>query len=592
MFLAKANHLAKQTIFKYKHQGQYQDITWFEAREQVALAALGLKTLGIGAGERVAILSENRPEWAMADLAILGLGASDVPIYATSSPEEVAYVVRHAAAKAIFVSNDEQLQKIIPQLSELPSLKTIIIFEDDANRAPQVFSWLALQQLVKVSASEALNAFEDEVKNVKCDDLATIIYTSGTTGPPKGVMLTHQNFLINCEDAKEAIRLGRNDQTLSFLPLSHVFERMAGFYFPLMVGAPIAYAESMNTVPENLLEVKPTMACAVPRFYEKIYQKIMTSVEQSTPIKKKLIKWALTVGYATIPYRLKRLTMPSWLYCQYQIARLLVFKKLKKSLGGRLTQFISGGAALPRYLGEFFYAAGIMILEGYGLTETSPVIAVNREQQLKFGTVGIPFQHVDVRIDSETKEICVRGPSVMRGYYKNEAATQEVIRDGWFHTGDIGCLDEEGFLTITDRMKDIIVTSGGKNISPQNIENTILKSSFIQQMVVLGDGRNYLVALIVPDFTAVQDYLKLAHLSKEQIIKEERVNKLIQEEITRLTKTSAGYEQIKYFRLLLSEFTQTSGELTPTLKVKRKIVQKKYASLIDEMYQTGAQWKS
>ncbi|MBI4387879.1 MAG: long-chain fatty acid--CoA ligase [Candidatus Omnitrophica bacterium] len=421
--------------------------------------------------------------------------------------------------------------------------------------------------------------------------MATIIYTSGTTGPPKGVMLTHANFLQNCVDSMDAISLGERDTTLSFLPLSHVFERMAGFYFPIMCGATIAYAENMNTVPQNLREVKPTIACAVPRVYEKVYARVADTIEHSPPFLQKLIRWAIEIGHRSIPFRLAGRCLPPFLWLCYQFAKVLVFQKLKRQLGGRLRFFISGGAPLPKKLGEFFFAAGIYILEGYGLTETSPVISVNRLNQLKFGTVGVPLAQVETRIASDG-EIIVRGPSVMLGYYQNPQATAEVIREGWFHTGDIGQFDSEGFLMITDRKKDIIVTSGGKNLSPQNIENLLLRSRAIQQAVVIGDQHNYLVALIVPNFTYFFEQSDLKGRTNEEVSQLPLVNEFVRQEIDRETAELASYEKIKYFCLLPRELTQENGELTPTLKVKRKVVGERYGRLIEAMYLEGEKKKS
>jgi len=583
MFLAQAKKYRQRTALRVKINGTYHDVSWREFQETVIKVGLALRSLHFQKGDRIAILSENRPEWAFVDLGAIGIGVVDVPIYATSSSKEIAYVINHSKAKAIFISSHDLLEKVVSELVEMQSIQHMIVFDDVKQISEKLTSW---QNFLKLGESQGKITFNDLNQLVSPNDLATIIYTSGTTGPPKGVMLTHENFLINCLDAAEAIELSDKDSSLSFLPLSHVFERMAGFYFPISVGCTIAYAENMTSVAQNMLEIRPTMACAVPRFYEKVYHRIMDAVEKSPKWKKNLIQWALRVGKQITPYRTRGQAGPFFLRLQFAIATILVFKKLKKGLGGRITQFISGGAALPRYLGEFFFSAGIMILEGYGLTETSPVISANQKNRIKFGTVGLPFRHVEVRL-AETGEICIRGPSLMKGYYQNEEATKAVVRDGWFYTGDIGTIDEEGYLSITDRMKDIIVTSGGKNIAPQNIENTIAKSAAIQQAIVIGEGRNYLVALIVPDFEYVTEKCQLGKCTREEFVRSKKVRQLIQSEIEELTADFSSYEQIKYFRLVPHELTQERGEVTPTLKIKRKVIRVRYVTLIDEMYAEG-----
>ncbi len=587
MFLTQANRFGERTALLVKKNGCYHSISWSEFRRNVERVGLALQKLGVRKGDRVALLSENRPEWAFVDLGALGIGAVTVPIYATSSAKEIEYVLNHSSAKIIFVSTAEQLQKL---KADQPLLAKIVLFEDVPDSGPKCLSWQKFYSLAELSDAKLDQCFQLESQSVKPDDYATIIYTSGTTGPPKGVLLSHRNFLVNALDAQEVIGLGEHDTTLSFLPLSHVFERLAGFYFPVMVGATIAYAENMNQVPQNLLEVRPTCACAVPRLYEKIHAQVMEKIQEAPSIKKKLIQWAFQTGYETIPFRISQKTLPVLLQLKYQIANLLLFKKLKNQFGGRLRFFISGGAPLPKALGEFFYAAGIVILEGYGLTETSPVISVNRPNRLRFGTVGVPFKSVEVKI-ADDGEILVKGPSVMVGYYQDENATSEVIKDGWFYTGDIGKFDEDQFLVITDRKKDIIVTSGGKNVSPQNIENMIKRSPAIQQVVVLGDQHHYLVALVLPNFDYVCQKLGFSNETRANMAANPKVLDLMRCEIDQQGCDLANYEKIKYFRILCEELTQGNGELTPTLKVKRKVVSERYQNLIESMYQEGEEKK-
>jgi len=583
MFFAQADSLRNKTALLSKSQGAYTPISWSDFKSNVLKVARGLEKLGISTGDRVALLSENRPEWAYVDLGAQAIGACVVPIYATSSVKEVGYCIRHSEASIVFVSSTEQFYKVQPLLIEASSIRYVVIF-DGAFQTTEArsFGWNQFLGVSQISEAEERGIYE-KINKIQSDSLATIIYTSGTTGPPKGVMLTHRNFLINCWDAKHAIDLRSDDLTLSFLPLSHVFERTGGYYFPIMMGAAIAYAENMNKVPENLLEVRPTIACSVPRLYEKIYEKVMDKIESAPVLRKKIAHWAIRIGQATIPYRSNGRRLPFILNYQYRAATLLVFKKLQSQLGGRLRFFISGGAPLSRQIAEFFYAAGITILEGYGLTETSPVIAVNRIGQIKFGTVGLPFHHVKVRI-SDDGEILVQGPSIMKGYFKDETATAQVIQDGWFLTGDIGKIDPDGFLSITDRKKDIIVTSGGKNIAPQNIEGMLTRDPLIQQAVVLGDQHNFLVALIVPRFENLARHLSGKDLSKAEMVRHPEAVKLIEESIKEKTLELPNYEKIKIFRLLDEELSQDKGELTPTLKVKRRVVAERYAGLINGMY--------
>jgi long-chain acyl-CoA synthetase len=399
-------------------------------------------------------------------------------------------------------------------------------------------------------------------------------------------MLTHRNFLSNVEASVQILKGGTEDRCLSFLPLSHVFERMAGFYFMLYQGVSIAYAENMNTVPQNILEIRPTMVASVPRLYEKIYARILEQVHGAGGLRKKIFEWSLALGRKTAPYRCEGKRMPPGLALQYKLARKLVYEKIKAKLGGRIRFFISGGAPLCKEIAEFFFAADLLILEGYGLTETSPVVSVNRPDDFKFGTVGKLLAQVEVRIASDG-EILVRGPNIMRGYYKMEKETREAIVDGWFHTGDIGEFDSDGFLKITDRKKDLIITSGGKNIAPQKIENLLVADEYILQVCVCGDRKNYLTALVVPDFGPLAKYARekgIPFVNCQDLVRREAVKTWLAERIEVRTRELANYEKIKQFTLLAEEFSQDRGELTPTLKIKRKMVTEKYRAAIEAMY--------
>lgn len=588
LFLWRASVSGAKPALCFKKNNKYNPITWKEFSDSVRHVALGLYTLGVRHGDRVGILSENRPEWAYADLGILSLGAASVPIYPTSSVKECHYILEHAETKILFVSTHEQLKKVGPLLNS-KKLTSVIMFDPLINGNEGVLSFQDLLETGRLCNLNNEHLYDQQVNTVTREDIATVIYTSGTTGPPKGVMLTHGNFLSNCEASREVLPIKEDERSLSFLPLSHVFERMAGYYYMIQSGVSIAYAENMQTVPEDLLLARPTVAASVPRLFEKIHSRILEAVEAGSPSKKKLFYWAIKVGRQSGLYRQTQKPLPLGLAFSLCIARVLVFNKLKKKLGGRIHFFISGGAPLAKDLAEFFYAADVLILEGYGLTETSPVISVNRLKKFKFGTVGLPLPGVEVRINPDG-EILSCGPHIMKGYFQNEAATREAIREGWFYTGDIGELDQEGFLSITGRKKDLIITAGGKNISPQNIENEILSDSLFSQVMIIGDRKPYLVALIVPNRAELERLVAQCGIplgSWESLIQDEKVVAEIKKRLDLKTKDFAPYEQIKYIHLLPNELCQEKGELTPTLKVKRQIVMERYGREINALYDQG-----
>ncbi len=584
LFLKQAEHYRARTALRAKRDGHYHDISWEEFRCRVASVALWLVSQGFRKGDRAAILSENRPEWAYADLGILSAGGVVVPLYATASPKEIERVLAHSEARLLFVSTREQLVRIEPVLSQLPLLKHIVLFDAEDGISHVVDFKTLTASFVPETGSER---YQTLVQSVTAQDLATIIYTSGTTGTPKGVMLTHQNFLSNCFDSKAALPITEDDVSLSFLPLSHVFERTGGYYLGLLAGSTIAYAENMNTVPQNLFEVKPTIVCAVPRFFEKTYAQIESTVREAGAFRRKIFEWACTVGREKYKLELAKQPLPLILKWESALAEKLVFSKIYQKLGGRLRFFVSGGAPLPKELAEFFYSAGILILEGYGLTETSPVISVNRIDRFCFGSVGIPLDHVEVKIAGDG-EILTRGSLVMKGYYKDEQATREAFTDGWFRTGDLGSISTDGFLFITGRKKDIIVNSGGKKVAPQNIENLILAEPAVNQIVLIGEGRNFLTALIVPNLDEVRRALRARGVrlpeKREALIQEKAVHQFIRERIEEHTQDLAPYEKIKYFTLLAREWSQEGGELTSTLKIKRAVVGERCREVIERMY--------
>jgi long-chain acyl-CoA synthetase len=577
----------ERPMLMHKVEKQYKGISFTQCRRRVELFALGLASLGVKKDEKVAIISENRPEWVVADLAIVALGGVDVPIYPTLTPPQIAYILSDAEVKIVIVSNVLQLGKILKIESELRTLQRIIIINEKLEQRngktltfPEVF--ILGEEFEKLHRT----FFRDAIGKVRPEDLLTIIYTSGTTGNPKGVMLTHHNLCSNMKAAADTIPLNDRDTLLSFLPLCHSFERMAGYYTAMACGSTVAYAESTETVSDNLLEIRPTVVTTVPRLFERIYTRIMKQIDNSPPTRQRIFRWAVSVGkeFATEG---KREDVSPILRLQQGLAERLVFSKLKQRTGGRIRFFASGGAALSRELGEFFEAVGITIIEGYGLTETSPVLTTNRVDDYKFGTVGKPLPGVEIKV-ADDGEILAKGPNIMRGYYNNPSATNEVInKDGWFHTGDVGMFDPQGHLMITDRKKHLFVSSGGKNIAPQPIESLFLQSKFIEQFMLVGDGRMFLAALIVPEFDNLKSYAISAGIPftvDADLTHREDIRKLYEKEIQRIQKDLPPYERVRRFELLPEQLTVENGEITPTLKVKRKVVEKKYEALIEKMY--------
>ncbi|MBC8426991.1 long-chain fatty acid--CoA ligase, partial [bacterium] len=491
LFFTAVTEKPRPDLFSSKDaDGVYQDVSSTDAQRRVRAIRLGLESLGLAKGDRVAILSENRLEWALVDLAALSLGAVDVPIYPTLLPDDIAYILKDCQPAAIFVSTEEQAGKIAEVRSELPFLKEIITFEPVS--LPDMMHIDKLMQIGGNLADKHPQDPSDDVGPAGKDDPCSIIYTSGTTGNPKGVVLSHWNFVSNVLAAATLIPAGSSDKMLSFLPLSHVFERMAGYYFPLNAGIGIAYAESVETVADDMGLVRPTVMVSVPRLYEKIFAKVTTTAMSGSPIKRNIFMWARRVGQEWGEKVRAGEPVPGLLAMQYRIATKLVFSKLQKRTGGRLRFFVSGGAPLADHINEFFYAAGLTVLEGYGLTETSPVVTCNTLEHFRIGSVGKVVPDTEVRI-ADDGEIMVRGPQIMIGYYNNEEATREVLaEDGWFSTGDIGHIDDEGYVYLTDRKKDIIVTAGGKNIAPQPMEGAFKRNKFINQIVIVGDRRPYL----------------------------------------------------------------------------------------------------
>jgi long-chain acyl-CoA synthetase len=572
--------------YQVKHDGKYIPLSHADVLRRVRHIALGLASIGVERGARVGIMSENRPEWALADWACLCSGLTDVPIYPTLPPEQTVHPLNDSGAVALFVSTAEQAKKAATVRSEYKTVRTIISFVDSKPEGVDMtIAELEAKGAALDSPAKAAE-FKAAALTVQPDDLATLIYTSGTTGLPKGVMLTHDNISSNVKASQKKVPVTEGDVALSFLPLSHIFERMGDYLF-FSMGVSIAYAESIDTVPLNLSEVKPTFCMSVPRLFEKMYARVVENAVSGGAVKAKIFHWAVAVADRWADEVLAGRQPGGFLAWQYGIAQKLVFSKLKERTGGRLKYFVSGGAPLTPSINKFFYAAGLKILEGYGLTETSPVIAVNSEDAFRIGSVGKPVEGCEVKIAADG-EILTRGPHVMKGYYNRPDATAECIdADGWFYTGDIGVL-EDGFLRITDRKKDIIVTAGGKNIAPQPIENRIKTNKYVSQAVMLGDKRKFPSVLIVPNWDNLEKWAGIQNIiwtERKQLLEMPTIQAKMDKEVRSTLVGLASFESPKKIGLLEHDFTIERGELTPKMSVKRKVIDAQYKALIDSLYE-------
>lgn len=584
MFITCSDEFAENPAFFDKVDGKWQGKTYKEAGEIVEKLASGLAALGIEKGDKIAILSTNSSRWAFADYAITGLGAITVTVYPTLTNPQIGFIFNDSETKMAFVENQDQLEKTRSLLTDCEHLNKYIIMDDSSIDADDVITFSELIEKGESLLNNSDFNFREIARSIKPDDILTLIYTSGTTGNPKGAMLSHWNLISNIINGKKTIHIDENDVFLSFLPLSHVFERMVGHFTGFTSGGRVYYAESIDTVAENMGEVHPTVMASVPRLYEKMYNRVLDKVSNDPPLRQKIFWWAIGVGKESMPFICKNTRPGGWLGFKFGLAEKLVFSKIKERVGGRLRFFVSGGAPLSQEIAEFFAAANIIILEGYGLTETSPTISNNRLEHVKFGTVGLPIEGVEVKIADDGEIIC-KGDNVMVGYYNNEEATRKAIdENGWFHTGDIGEFDEDGFLRITDRKKNILVTSGGKNIAPAPMENSLVASKYIEQVVVLGDRRNFISALIVPSKEALDEWAD-ANGVVGDIISNEKTIELYNEVVNNAMVGFAHYETVKKYELVPDEWSVESGELTPTLKVKRKVIEKNYDKLIDSIYQ-------
>lgn len=587
MFISVTSKYADKVAYGYKEGDKWKTMTFAEVRSQVEKMTGGLKALGIKPDDHIGIVAQNSHLWAMSDYATMCARAALVTIYPTLTTKQVKWIAQHAECRFILAGDQEQTEKVLSFLHEVKRIEKVIVLDNSTFDDENVITLKSLLELGEQYNAGHPAEFEKDAMSIHKEDILTLIYTSGTTGEPKGVMLTHGNLVSNIHGSLRILAVDESDIFLAFLPLSHSFERMAGHFLATSKGAAIYYAESINTVADNMREVHPTLMIAVPRFYEKVYGKVIDSISAGSAVKQKIFWWAINKGRKAVHKRAAGKTVGPLLGGELKLAHKLVFQKLHEQIGGKLRFFVSGGAPLSKEVGEFFSAAGIKILEGYGLSETSPVISVNPLEKPKIGTVGPPIPGVEVKI-AEDGEILTRGPHVMKGYFKNDDATAEVLdKDGWYYTGDIGLLDEDGYLMITDRKKNLIVTSGGKNVAPQPMENVLVTSKWIEQILALGDKQKFVSALIVPSFPNLEAWAKdkgLQFESREELIQLPEVKALYDRVIEESMEGFAQFEKIKKYIMLPHEFTIESGELTPSLKIRRNIVEQRYREMIEKLY--------
>ena len=585
VFFERAAQRGGRTAHMVKRDGAWQEISWQELRDLVRHVAKGLLTLDLQAGDRVAILSDSRAEWVQCDLGIMAAAGITVPIYASSTPDQAAYILQNSGAAAMFIDTSAQLDKILAIRDQVPTLKHIVMIVNDPPGTDE--SILTLADLIQRGrdAADQEAVLEARLQGLTPEHEATYVYTSGTTGPPKGVVQTHGNHLFMMESCGAITDLGEGDVNLLFLPLAHSFARLESF-LGFYIGWTTAFAESIDALSQNMREVRPMLVMSVPRVYEKVYASVQAGAAGSA-VKQAIFNWCVGVGRQASRLQQQGRPLPLGLSLKRNLAHRLVFHKLHDALGGRLRYFVSGGAPLAREIAEFFHAAGLLILEGYGLTETCPALTANRHDNYKFGTVGLPVPGVELRLDDDG-EILARGPNIASGYYQRPEATAEVfLEDGWFATGDIGEIDADGFLRITDRKKDLLVTAGGKNVAPQNIENLLKGDPLISQAMVYGDRRPFLTAVLTLDAEAATAYAKELGISGEtaaELADSPQLRTVLEGRVERVNQRLAPYESIKKFVIAREDFTEASNELTPTLKVKRQVVTQKYQAELDALY--------
>jgi long-chain acyl-CoA synthetase len=596
VFWERVHQTPDRPAILHKASGAYRPVIWREHGRIVELLAGGLLSLGIEPQETVGIISNSRPQWTWADIGILSVGAVTVPIYPTLNVPEIDYLLKHSGSKAVFLENSRQLQKLqsMPELA--PNLQTIILMDGEVpsghNLPVKVMSWTDLLMDGEVYLPNHPTALKERIDGLRSDQLATVVYTSGTTGVPKGVMLNHGNIHYVCQTLSLNVGFHPDDISLSFLPLSHIFERVGGQMLSIYEGLIMAYAESMETVPANLVEVKPTIMNAVPRFYEKAYNRINAEIRKMPKAQQYLIRWALSLGKRAAKHREtledgQKDVVDNVYKTELRVADRLVFSRIRRRFGGRLRFLVSGAAPLSSEVHTFFETIGMPIIEGYGLTETAAPVACNTPNGNKKGTVGRPLPGLDVKI-AEDGEILVRGPSIFVGYYKDKDATTEAFQDGWFKTGDIGQIDEDGYLVIKDRKKDLIITAGGKHVAPQYIENLFAGDKLVSKVLAYGDRRKYITALITLNPDGLETFARsnnISFSSLEELVNHPLVLHELQETVDQKNERLATFEQIKKFMVLEREFTIEANELTPTMKMKRKLITEKYKDLLDSLYE-------
>lgn len=570
--------------------GTWETLTWNDFGEQVMSVSKAMLELGLTRKDKVAIFSLNRPEWHISDMGAMTIGLVDVPIYGTDSAKEANYIINHAEIKLIFVGSQVHYDKIMSIIDDSPSLKYVVVFDRNVtidHNEKRVLSWNAFLNMGKESQAE--ETVMKMLSEIRSDDVATIIYTSGTTGPPKGVVITHMNLLVEQWSVGNYVLpdAGEDDVSLCFLPLSHIYER-SYCYGVLMKGAQMYYCPDPSKIIEYLAVVKPTIMNSVPRVYEKVYSTLYARLGTVSVTKQKIFHWSVRVGKEVSPFRQKGEKIPFMMNIRYYFARKLILDKIRNAFSNRVKAFTAGGAAISKEIAEFFYNAGVPFYTGYGLTETAPVVTANRPSLFKFGSNGAVIPLIEARIDAESGEIQTRGPNLFKEYYKDPEATAAAFtKDGWFKTGDVGYFDEDGCLYITDRIKDLIITSGGKNIAPQQIEIAMAEEYYIEYAVIIGEARKYISALIVPSFDALKDFAEsrdISYSDLSDLIKNPQVIELYQSIVDERCKDMGQVEKIKKFVLLPDMFSQETGEITPTMKLKRKYINEKYMDVIEEMY--------
>lgn len=585
----------KKPAFHYKQGGKWVSVSYQDVAQRVRYAALGLNKIGVNHGDRVSLMAESCVDWIVADFGALSTGAVDAPIYPTLTAKQAAYIIKDSGSIVIFVSNESQLKKVLEVTSELPQLKKIVVFDKynaSLVKTPDlVMSLKELEEVGQALDKEQPQLYEQLTSKIQPKDLATLIYTSGTTGEPKGVILTHWNLTFNVVNtADEALAFTSDDCSLSFLPFSHVFER-AVVYSLIYMGIGMYLSESIEAVGANLVDVRPTIMTSVPRMFEKIMAKITEQGMTAGFPKANIVRWAVDIGRQWARMNHKGESIPFMLDLQYKLAKALFYDKLyNEKMGGRVRFFLSGGAPLADDIAYFFLAMGIPILQGYGLSETSPVISINTPDNNRVGSVGKVVKNVEVKLSEKDSEIWARGPNILQGYFNKPEETAKVFEGEWFKTGDVGKFDKDGFLYITDRIKELLKTSGGKYLAPQPIESALKGSMYIAQVMLIGDNKKFPSVLVVPNWETMENYAKsigISFSSRKELCTNPQLLDMMLKEVSRLTPDLAQYEKIKKVALIENEFTVENGELTPTMKVKRRIIEEHYKDLIDKMYEGG-----